>query len=258
MRLAVPRRQIGRRARRAIAAAALAVTSGMALVAGQSTAAAASQLVSIQNYAFSPSPKSIAHGDSVVWTNRATSTPHTVTSCKKDPDPTGCPSGPGTGADAGFLTSGYLAANQTFQTTFNAAGSYFYYCKLHSGQMHGEIDVSAPPPPPPPTPTTQPAPPVAHSAPTAQSAPPGAQPAPTPSQAAPSPSPSPSETAQALASPVATAGTTGGIYGANTTPASSGKGPGLLPFIVGLAVLLALAGGVVYFVRTRNPANPAP
>jgi len=32
----------------------------------------------------------------------------------------------------------------------------------------------------------------------------------------------------------------------------------LLPFIVGLAVLLTLAGGVVYFVRTRNPANPAP
>jgi plastocyanin len=245
MRLAVPRRHCDWCGRLGLAVGILAAPG--ALVMAQSDALAASTTITAYSSGpcvncWQPANVTVNIGDQVTWAQG--NGPHGLQQLQTGSVwPAACP-----------------GLGKYGSCSFSQAGTFNFQCSVHGPNMAGSITVSSPPPPspPPPPPTNQPAPPVAHSAPAAQSAPPVTQAAPTPSQAAPSPSPSPSETAQALASPAATAGTTGGVYGANTTPASSGKGLGLLPFIIGLAALLAAAGGVVYFVRTRNPANPAP
>jgi plastocyanin len=145
--------------------------------------------------------------------------------------------------------------------SFSQVGTYNFQCSVHKAAMTGSVTVSGPPPPPPAPPpqsATQPPAAVPPPASTGRPAPPAAQPAPFQSQALPSPSPSPSDTSQALASPAAAASPTPDGLAANTSPAGTRGGLGLLAFAIGLAVLVALAGGVVYFVRTRNPANPAP
>jgi plastocyanin len=146
--------------------------------------------------------------------------------------------------------------------SFSQAGTYNFQCSVHKAAMMGSVAVSGPPPPipspqPPAPPPPPPVPPAGHQAPTAQSPPPAALPAPSQSQALPSPSPSPSDTSQALASPSGASSRSGGLA-ADTSRGMPRGGPGPLPFIIGLAVLVGLAGAVVYFVRTRKPANPAP
>lgn len=84
--------------------------------------------ISISGMAFLPSNKTISVGTTIKWTNNDAVT-HTVTS--------GVP-----GNSTGMFDSGDLAPNGTFTYTFNQAGTYNYYCKIHNS-MRGTITVQS-------------------------------------------------------------------------------------------------------------------
>lgn len=115
-----------RRASAATAAAALCLFA----LAG-SASAAAPTAISIVDMSFQPADATIQVGDTVTWTvTKAIADPHSVTS--------------GTPSDSGkvFDSKTTLHVNgDTFSYTFNAAGSFPYYCIVHPGQMHGTITV---------------------------------------------------------------------------------------------------------------------
>ncbi|WP_127127841.1 cupredoxin family copper-binding protein [Georgenia sp. SYP-B2076] len=79
--------------------------------AGERMAAAA---VQIKDFAFAPSPLTVAAGTTVTWTNQDR-TAHTVT------------------ADDGSFDSGRIAPGATFQHTFAASGTVAYHCTIHPG-----------------------------------------------------------------------------------------------------------------------------
>lgn len=90
--------------------------------------------VTIQDYSFSPSSRTVARGTTVRWSNNGPST-HTSTSDAGawDSGPIG---GPGSGE--------YGATGQyggTYDRTFSVAGTYEYHCTFHS-DMRGTITVS--------------------------------------------------------------------------------------------------------------------
>jgi plastocyanin len=78
------------------------------------------EAVSIIDFAFEPQTLQVPVGTTVVWTNDG-SAPHTVTG-----DP---------------LDSGTLSAGDSFQFTFNSAGTFDYVCAFHP-QMTGTIEVT--------------------------------------------------------------------------------------------------------------------
>ena len=88
-------------------------------------------LVVMRNLAFNPSTISIHVGQAVVWRNDD-SAPHTTTS--------GSCSGntctPMPGWDSGTLNPG-----QSFSFTFNTAGTFTYYCRIHGAMMQGAVVV---------------------------------------------------------------------------------------------------------------------
>lgn len=86
----------------------------------------AANQVLLQGNAFSPASMTVPVGTTVTWTNKD-SYNHTVTS------------GSNRTADGKF-DSGNLGGNGTFSYKFDAAGTYNYYCKLHSN-MSGTIVV---------------------------------------------------------------------------------------------------------------------
>ena len=106
--------------------------SGLSLLTpiSEANGGRASHSVSIQNFAFSPSTRTIDVGDSVTWTNNDGAS-HTASST----------SGPVS------FDSGTLSAGATFTFTFNTAGSYDYRCNIHSS-MTATITVVAPNSPP--------------------------------------------------------------------------------------------------------------
>jgi plastocyanin len=78
---------------------------------------------------YDPSPANVAVGTTVTWTNQD-STLHTVYSGSPDDS-----------ANSGKLfQSTYMAKGQTFQHTFDTAGTFNYYCTLHPFMM-GQIIV---------------------------------------------------------------------------------------------------------------------
>jgi plastocyanin len=82
----------------------------------------------------------IQAGDSVTWTYPAGGTVHTTTECGASCDsPTGTP----------LWDSGYMSPGHTFTWTFDAPGTYRYYCSLHPFDMRGTIVAQAPPAPAP-------------------------------------------------------------------------------------------------------------
>lgn len=103
--------------------AALAATLAIVgLLLFASTGSAANAAVSAVNYQFSPTPLTISVGTTVVWTNNAVSTPHTVT------------------ADDGTFNSGNLNPTNTFTVTFNTPGTYNYHCQYHgSAGTNGQV-----------------------------------------------------------------------------------------------------------------------
>ena len=81
----------------------------------------------LQNTAFSPSTKSISKGTKLTWVNKDSYT-HTVTS--------GTPGNPD-----GVFDSGNMSGGASFSYTFNTAGTFKYYCKIHQSVMTGTITV---------------------------------------------------------------------------------------------------------------------
>lgn len=150
----------------------------------------------------------ITAGDTVVWDN--VSGTHTVTECNSDFSV--CP-------PAGGFDSGFLGPGDTFTHTFEAAGTFPYWCALHPIEMRGRIIVQEATPTPSPT-----------SAPTAE-------PTPTPEGQTPSPAPS-------------TTPTPGAIPGAGGVP---GDGP-LFPFTLVLAGVVAtvIGAGVAMRLVSRD------
>jgi plastocyanin len=199
----------------------VALALGMLL---PSVALATSQIVTIQNLAFSPASTTVNVGDTVTWSNRDLLT-HTAT------------------ADGGAFNL-TIAPGDIKSFVFTAAGTYAYHCSIHP-TMTGTVTVLGP------TPT--PAPPTAPPATTAPVTPavPIITPPPSPSASAsasaastqtatPSPSSSPSATGQSQ-SPSASPG--------GATDLGTGPGPALA---LGAVVLAAgLAGLAIYLYRHR-------
>ena len=79
-----------------------------------------------QGMQFGPSSRTVAVGSRVTWTNKGAAA-HTVTSGSA-------------GQPNGTFDSGNLGQNGTYSYTFTQAGSYPYYCRIHSG-MSGTIIV---------------------------------------------------------------------------------------------------------------------
>jgi plastocyanin len=77
--------------------------------------------VSIADFAFDPGDLSVSVGDTVTWTNDD-DTDHTVTS------------------DDDVFDSDNLGGGDTFEQTFDEAGTFAYPCSIHS-QMTGTITV---------------------------------------------------------------------------------------------------------------------
>lgn len=70
--------------------------------------------VTIDNFAFKPTPVTVGAGSPVVWTNQQNSVPHTVVS------------------DNGkFPSSSNLNTKDTYTTTIKDPGSYPYHCSIH-------------------------------------------------------------------------------------------------------------------------------
>jgi amicyanin len=86
-------------------------------------ARAATQTVTISDFAFSPAALTITEGDTVTWTN-TDPVVHTVTST------------------TGAFDSGDLAQDDSFSFTFTTAGTYDYFCTPHP-TMTGQIVVQA-------------------------------------------------------------------------------------------------------------------
>ncbi len=80
--------------------------------------------VIMQNIAFNPSSLTVTVGTTVTWTNDD-STSHTVTF-----------------TDIAGVDSGTMSRGQTFSYTFNTAGTFHYYCKIHGASaMSGTVTV---------------------------------------------------------------------------------------------------------------------
>lgn len=114
----ITRRAALRMALTAAAAAPVLATTARAA----SHAAHKTHAVAISNFAFSPANLTIAAGDSVVFTNQD-SAPHTAT------------------ADNGGFDTGRLGNGQSATLTFNAPGTFSYFCAVHPN-MKGSITIT--------------------------------------------------------------------------------------------------------------------
>ena len=99
----------------------VAVAAGLAALALPAVAAAETQDVSIQAAAYGPGQVSVLAGDAVAWHN-ASLKQHTVT------------------ARDGSFGSPHIGLGGSYTQAFPAAGSFPYYCQIHSF-MAGEVDV---------------------------------------------------------------------------------------------------------------------
>ena len=87
------------------------------------TSSGGTNSVSITDFAFNSSAKTVAKGTTVTWTNLG-ATAHTVTA-----------------DDGTSFDSGSIPAGGVFTKTFNTAGAFPYHCDFHSS-MTGTITVS--------------------------------------------------------------------------------------------------------------------
>jgi plastocyanin len=77
---------------------------------------AAGTAIDIADFAFSPAELTVSVGDTVTWTNQD-SAPHTVTS------------------DDGAFDSGRMDQGDTFEFTFEEAGTFTYHCDFHPNMV---------------------------------------------------------------------------------------------------------------------------
>src|SRR3954453_10091625 len=92
--------------------------------------------VHISDFSFSPTPVTIAQGDTVTWHWDGPDTNHSVTSDPNQPD--SFDSDPGR-----TPTSADHLPGSTFAHTFNTPGTFTYLCKVHSF-MTGKVNVTLP------------------------------------------------------------------------------------------------------------------
>lgn len=111
-----------RRAVLRLAASAAALPLAATVANAASHAAHETHTVTISNFAFSPANLSIKAGDSVVFINQD-SAPHTAT------------------ADNGSFDTGNLGRGAQATLTFNAPGTFSYFCAIHP-MMKGSITIS--------------------------------------------------------------------------------------------------------------------
>lgn len=90
--------------------------------------------VAVKNFSFSPEQVTIPLDGNVKWTN-ADSTSHTIT------------------ANDGSFDSGSKPGGGTFERTFTAAGTFTYFCAIHTS-MQGTVQVGGAAPAPASTTTT--------------------------------------------------------------------------------------------------------
>jgi plastocyanin len=95
----------------------------------------ATNAVTIQGMAFSPSTITVAVNTTVTWTNKDAIT-HTVTS------------------DSNVFDSGNVPAGSSFSHTFTATGTFPYHCKIHPSMVATVVVSSSAPTTMPSTPTT--------------------------------------------------------------------------------------------------------
>lgn len=79
--------------------------------------------VTIQNFTFQPANLQVKVGTTVTWTNNDTA-PHTVTF-----------------RDSSLTSSGILRQGDTYSYTFTKAGTFSYYCAVHT-YMVGQVTVT--------------------------------------------------------------------------------------------------------------------
>lgn len=79
--------------------------------------------VTIQNFAYQPANLQVKVGTTVTWTNNDTA-PHTVTF-----------------RDSSLKSSGILRQGDTYSYTFTKAGTFSYYCAVHT-YMVGQVTVT--------------------------------------------------------------------------------------------------------------------
>jgi plastocyanin len=107
--------------------ATLFLTIGVALALlgpAQAHPAAAAIHIAIIDFAFEPAEQTIAIGDTITWQNDGNE-PHNVIDAE------------------GGWESPTLLNGQTYAFTFATAGTYTYYCSIHSGML-GTIIVVEP------------------------------------------------------------------------------------------------------------------
>jgi plastocyanin len=102
--------------------ATLIVRRGAPLV--RADPAPAEGQIEIADFAFAPTPIEVSVGTSVTWTN-LDPTPHTVS------------------ASDGSFDSGTLGSDARFETTFERAGTFAYFCQIHP-TMRGSVRVGEP------------------------------------------------------------------------------------------------------------------
>ena len=85
-------------------------------------AAGAAHQVVVDNFNFAPATTAVAVGTTITWTNRD-DVPHNVVSTEKK------------------FASPVLDTDEQFSHTFDAAGTYKYYCSIHP-KMTGEVVVA--------------------------------------------------------------------------------------------------------------------
>jgi plastocyanin len=173
----------------------LALGAGTALLLAFAVAPAfaADHTVNIVGLTFEPAEITVAVGDTVTWeVTESIGAPHSVTS--------GTPDDPDKGSVFDSGAEGLIEVGETFEFTFDSAGTYAYYCTVHGASMSGQVVVGEAGASEPPVASEPPASePPAGSEPPAASEPPGASGGPGASGA-----PGPSEPPHELKDPIPT------------------------------------------------------
>ena len=91
--------------------------------------------VTIELVAFSPEELEVDAGATVTWVNEDPGA-HTVTSGAVEQGTSGVTPSPD-----GRFDSGDIAGGDSFEQTFDEAGTYEYFCALHPATMRGVINV---------------------------------------------------------------------------------------------------------------------
>jgi plastocyanin len=121
--------------------AALVLVSVLSSCGGSAGAPdAATKSITVQHIAFDPPTLEVAPGTEVTWTNRDADVVHTATSGV--PGDKGVPGlDNGTPAQPVGVFDGEMNGDAaTFSFTFEEAGTYAYFCRVHQS-MTGEIVV---------------------------------------------------------------------------------------------------------------------